>query len=65
MSKTVISNTRIILSRGDCIWVQESVDEVKKLIESSKDGDFITLTQSAPNKPVYVLRNYIAYFLAN
>lgn len=75
------SKTRIFIFKDNWIEVNESVDKVTKLIESSKDGDFIALTLSttgesiymlrdritlsATGKPIYVLRDHVAYFSAN
>lgn len=39
--------------------VDELTDEIKQLIESSEDGDFITLTLSTTGEPVFVLMDRI------
>lgn len=43
------------------VWVTESVDEVKKLVEHSKGKQIITLTLRSGN-PIYLLRDHISYF---
>ena len=53
--------TEISLGKGVCVLVQESVDEVKELVEHSAGKQIITLTLSN-GEPVYLLRGHIAYF---
>lgn len=53
--------TEISLGKGVCVLVQESVDEVKELVEHSSGKQIITLTLSN-DEPVYLLRGHIAYF---
>ena len=43
------------------IWVQESVDEVKKVVERSEGRQIVTLTLGNGN-PVYLLRGHITWF---
>jgi uncharacterized protein YlzI (FlbEa/FlbD family) len=53
--------TEISLGKGTCVLVQESVDEVKELVEHSAGKQIIALTLSN-DEPVYLLRGHIAYF---
>ena len=43
------------------IWVKETIDEVKKVIERSEGKQIITLT-SPSGDPVYLLRGHITWF---
>lgn len=54
-----ITRTRIFISKDNWVEVQESADEVTKLIESSKDGDFIALTSATTGEAIYMLRDFI------
>lgn len=58
--------TRVVMTKGNWVLVQETADEVKKRIESSEDGDIITLTRltGGVSTPVYVMRKHIIYFSA-
>lgn len=53
--------TRIYPVTGFHIDVQESYDEVKKMLEDSDGDEFITLTSSGGN-PVSFQRSKIVYF---
>lgn len=52
--------TRIYPVTGFHVDVQESVDEVRKLVQRSADRCFVTLTLES-GEPVYFMRDHIVY----
>lgn len=52
--------TRIYPVTGFHVDVQESVDEVRKLVQYSADGCFVTLTLESGD-PAYFMRDHIVY----
>ena len=53
--------TKVLLTTGDYIYVQESVDEVTQRLQSSAGNWFIILKLNSGD-PVYLKHDCVAYF---